>query len=126
MVALPPTHGTASLVLSHKAQLQLGLTWEGRIVGMNFAEGKIPSIPTNPLLLKNLSAMGSLSLYQEEDFPIYSSTISSIPQYFQEENTHPHVGTFFKLEKVETRFLNEAFNHVLQNKATGKVIISMK
>lgn len=104
-----------------KAALQ-SLAWEGRIVVMGFAGGKIPSIPANLLLLKNVSAMGVYcSRYQQEDFPLFSSAISSVLQYCQEGKIHPHIGAVFKLEEV-----NEAFNHVLQRKSTGKVIISMK
>ncbi|KAM9187030.1 quinone oxidoreductase-like protein 2 [Mergus octosetaceus] len=104
-----------------KAALQ-SLAWEGRIVVMGFAGGKIPSIPANLLLLKNVSAMGVYcSRYQQEDFPLFSSAISSILQYCQEGKIYPHIGAVFNLEEV-----NEAFNHVLQRKSTGKVIISMK
>lgn len=104
-----------------KAVLQ-SLAWEGRIVVMGFAGGKIPSIPANLLLLKNVSAMGVYwSRYQQEDFPLFSSAMSSLLQYGREGKIHPHIGAVFKLEEV-----NEAFNHVLQRKSTGKVIISMK
>ncbi|KAM7107041.1 LOW QUALITY PROTEIN: quinone oxidoreductase-like protein 2 [Ciconia maguari] len=96
------------------------LAWEGRIVGIGFTRGKIPSIPTNLLLLR-VSATGVYwSQHQEVDFPIFSSTISSIPQYCQEGNIHPCVGAVFKPEEV-----NKAFNHMLQCKS-GKVINSMK
>ncbi|KAM6128758.1 LOW QUALITY PROTEIN: quinone oxidoreductase-like protein 2 [Phoenicopterus ruber ruber] len=87
------------------------LGWEGRIVGMGLSRRKIPSIPTNPLLLQNMSATGAYQV-DEDDFPIFSSIISSIPQYCQEENIHLHVGALFKLEEV-----NEAFNHMLQHKS---------
>ncbi|OXB54763.1 hypothetical protein ASZ78_001488 [Callipepla squamata] len=98
------------------------LAWEGRIVVMGFAGGKIPSIPANLLLLKNVSAMGVYwSRYQQEDFPLFSSAMSSLLQYCQDGKIHPHIGAVFKLEEV-----NEAFNHVRQRKSTGKVIISMK
>ncbi|NXL94129.1 QORL2 protein, partial [Alectura lathami] len=104
-----------------KAALQ-SLAWEGRIVVMGFAGGKIPSIPANLLLLKNVSAMGVYwGRYQQEEFPLFSSAMSSLLQYCQEGKIHPHIGAVFKLEEV-----NEAFNHVLQRNSTGKVIISMK
>uniref|UniRef100_A0A8V0YAM4 Enoyl reductase (ER) domain-containing protein n=1 Tax=Gallus gallus TaxID=9031 RepID=A0A8V0YAM4_CHICK len=104
-----------------KAVLQ-SLAWEGRIVVMGFAGGKIPSIPANLLLLKNVSAMGVYwSRYQQEDFPLFSSAMSSLLQYGREGKIRPYIGAVFKLEEV-----NEAFNHVLQRKSTGKVIISMK
>lgn len=68
---------------------------------MGFAGGKIPSIPANLLLLKNVSAMGVYcSRYQQEDFPLFSSAISSVLQYCQEGKIHPHIGAVFKLEEV--------------------------
>lgn len=82
------------------------LAWEGRIVVMGFAGGKIPSIPANLLLLKNVSAMGVYwSRYQQEDFPLFSSAMSSLLQYGREGKIRPYIGAVFKLEEV----------HVAQN-----------
>lgn len=68
---------------------------------MGFAGGKIPSIPANLLLLKNVSAMGVYwGRYQQEDFPLFSSAMSSLLQYCQERKIHPHIGAVFKLEEV--------------------------
>ncbi|XP_060088467.1 quinone oxidoreductase-like protein 2 [Heteronotia binoei] len=97
------------------------LAWEGRIVVVGFAGGMIPSIPANLLLLKNISALGLYwGRYRNQDFPVFSSALSSALQYCQEKRIHPHIGAVFKLEEV-----NEAFAHVTQRKSTGKVIISV-
>uniref|UniRef100_A0A8C8RCB4 Enoyl reductase (ER) domain-containing protein n=1 Tax=Pelusios castaneus TaxID=367368 RepID=A0A8C8RCB4_9SAUR len=98
------------------------LAWEGRIVVVGFAGGAIPSVPANLLLLKNVSALGVYwGRYREEDFPVFSSSISSALWYCQERRIRPHLGAVFKLEEV-----NEAFSRVTQRKSTGKVIISVK
>ncbi|XP_043376642.1 quinone oxidoreductase-like protein 2 isoform X3 [Chelonia mydas] len=98
------------------------LAWEGRIVVVGFAGGAIPSVPANLLLLKNVSALGVFwGRYREEDFPVFSSSLSSALWYCQERRIQPHVGAVFKLEEV-----NEAFSRVTQRKSTGKVVISMK
>ncbi|XP_075792995.1 quinone oxidoreductase-like protein 2 isoform X1 [Pelodiscus sinensis] len=98
------------------------LAWEGRIVVVGFAGGAIPSVPANLLLLKNVSALGVFwGRYREEDFPVFSSSLSSALWYCQERRIRPHVGAVFKLEEV-----NEAFSRVTQRKSTGKVIISTK
>ncbi|XP_054837577.1 quinone oxidoreductase-like protein 2 [Eublepharis macularius] len=97
------------------------LAWEGRIVVVGFAGGTIPSIPANLLLLKNISALGLYwGRYRDQDFPVFSSALSSALRYCQEGRIQPHVGAVFKLEEV-----NEAFAHVTQRKSTGKVIISV-
>ncbi|XP_041519044.1 quinone oxidoreductase-like protein 2 isoform X2 [Microtus oregoni] len=98
------------------------LAWEGRIVVLGFAGGKIASLPTNLLLLKNISAVGLFwGRYQQQDFALFSKSMSSALQYCQQGLIHPHVGTVFKLEKV-----NEAFLHVIQRRSTGKVLLSLK
>lgn len=98
------------------------LAWEGRIVVVGFAGGAIPSVPANLLLLKNVSALGVFwGRYREEDFPVFSSSISSALWYCQERLIQPHVGAVFNLEEV-----NEAFSRVTQRKSTGKVVISIK
>ncbi|XP_049991331.1 quinone oxidoreductase-like protein 2 isoform X1 [Alexandromys fortis] len=98
------------------------LAWEGRIVVLGFAGGKIASLPTNLLLLKNISAVGLFwGRYQQQDFALFSKSMSSALQYCQQGLIHPHVGAVFKLEKV-----NEAFLHVIQRRSTGKVLLSLK
>ncbi|XP_026643430.1 quinone oxidoreductase-like protein 2 isoform X2 [Microtus ochrogaster] len=98
------------------------LAWEGRIVVLGFAGGKIASLPTNLLLLKNISAVGLFwGRYQQQDFALFSKSMSSALQYCQQGLIHPHVGAVFKLDKV-----NEAFLHVIQRRSTGKVLLSLK
>ncbi|KAM6456516.1 quinone oxidoreductase-like protein 2 isoform 1-T1 [Liasis olivaceus] len=97
------------------------LAFEGRIVVVGFAGGTIPSIPANILLLKNISALGLFwGRYRDEEFPIFSSTITSALSYYQDGQIQPYIGRVFKLEEV-----NEAFAHVTQRKSTGKVVISI-
>ncbi|XP_061490185.1 quinone oxidoreductase-like protein 2 isoform X2 [Rhineura floridana] len=97
------------------------LAWEGRIVVVGFAGGTIPSIPANLLLLKNISALGLYwGRYQYQDFPVFSSALSSALLYCHKGQIQPHVGAVFTLEEV-----NEAFAYVMQRKSTGKVVISV-
>lgn len=98
------------------------LAWEGRIVVLGFAGGNIASLPSNLLLLKNISAMGLYwGRYQHQDFALFSKSLSSALQYCQQGLIHPHTGAVFKLEKI-----NDAFLHVIQRKSTGKVLLSLK
>nr|XP_025733292.1 quinone oxidoreductase-like protein 2 isoform X7 [Callorhinus ursinus] len=92
------------------------LAWEGRIVVVGFAGGTIASVPANLLLLKNVSAVGLYwGRYKEQNFPVFSRTLSSALQYCQQGRIQPHIGAVFKLEEV-----NDAFLHVIQRKSTGK------
>ncbi|XP_057585526.1 quinone oxidoreductase-like protein 2 isoform X2 [Hippopotamus amphibius kiboko] len=83
------------------------LAWEGRIVVVGFAGGNIASLPTNLLLLKNISAMGLYwSRYRDRNFPLFSRSLSSIIQYCQEGRIQPHVGAVFKLEEARSRMVH--------------------
>ncbi|XP_059136800.1 quinone oxidoreductase-like protein 2 [Peromyscus eremicus] len=98
------------------------LAWEGRIVVLGFAGGNIASLPSNLLLLKNISAMGLYwGRYQHQDFALFSKSMSSALQYCQQGLIQPHTGAVFELEKI-----NDAFHHVMQRKSTGKVLLSLK
>ncbi|XP_051868999.1 quinone oxidoreductase-like protein 2 [Pristis pectinata] len=97
------------------------LSWEGRIVVVGFAGGNIPTVPANQLLLKNVAAMGVYwGKYQDVDYPVFSRSIMSVIQFCKEGRIRPRVGAVFKMQQV-----NEAFQHVLQRKSIGKVIITM-
>lgn len=81
--------------------LPVSLAWEGRIVVLGFAGGSIASVPANLLLLKNISAMGLYwGRYQDQDFPVFSRSLSSALQYCQQGRIRPYVGSVFKLEEV--------------------------
>ncbi|XP_040840137.1 quinone oxidoreductase-like protein 2 [Ochotona curzoniae] len=98
------------------------LAWEGRILVLGFAGGNIASLPTNLLLLKNVSAMGmAWDSYKDRNFPVFYGSLASALQYCQQGRLRPYVGRVFKLEEV-----NDAFLHVLQRKSTGKVLLSLK
>ncbi|XP_072504658.1 quinone oxidoreductase-like protein 2 [Notamacropus eugenii] len=98
------------------------LAWEGRLVVIGFAGGSILSIPSNLLLVKNVSAMGVYwTRYQKENFTVFSRYMSSALQYCKEGSIRPYIGSVFKLEEI-----NDAFEHVTQRKTTGKVLLSVK
>nr|KAF6413638.1 hypothetical protein HJG59_009811 [Molossus molossus] len=76
------------------------LAWEGRIVVVGFAGGNIASVSANLLLLKNISAMGVYwGRYRDQNFPVFSRSLSSALQYCQEGRIQPHIGVVFKLEE---------------------------
>ncbi|XP_073903487.1 quinone oxidoreductase-like protein 2 isoform X1 [Castor canadensis] len=78
------------------------LAWEGRIVVLGFAGGSIASVPSNLLLLKNISAMGLyFGQYKQENFTVFSKSMSSALQYCQQGRIQPHIGAVFKLEEVK-------------------------
>lgn len=74
---------------------------------LGFAGGNIASVPSNLLLLKNISAMGLYwGRYQHQDFAVFSKSMSTALQYCQQGLIHPHTGAVFKLEKVRQHLRN--------------------
>lgn len=68
---------------------------------VGFAGGTIASVPANLLLLKNISAMGLYySQYKNQNFPVFSKSMSSALQYCQQGRIQPYIGAVFKLEEV--------------------------
>lgn len=97
------------------------LKWEGRIVVVGFAGGNIASVPTNQLLLKNVSALGVYwGRYRKMDPPLFSWSISTVLQHCQAARIQPYVGAVYKLENV-----NEAFAYVAKRQSMGKVVLEL-
>lgn len=97
------------------------LKWEGRIVVVGFAGGNIASVPTNQLLLKNVSALGvSWGRYGKMNPPLFSWSISTVLQHCQAARIQPYVGAVYKLENV-----NEAFAYVAKRQSMGKVVLEL-
>ncbi|XP_078498185.1 quinone oxidoreductase-like protein 2 [Lissotriton helveticus] len=97
------------------------LKWEGRIVVVGFAGGNIASVPTNQLLLRNVSALGVFwGRYRKMDPPLFSWSISTVLQHCQEARIQPYVGAVFNLENV-----NNAFAFVAKRQSMGKVVIEL-
>lgn len=58
-------------------------------------------MPTNLLLLKNVSAMGmAWDSYKDRNFPVFYGSLASALQYCQQGRLRPYVGRVFKLEEV--------------------------
>eukprot|EP00062_Callorhinchus_milii_P017350 gi/632969605/ref/XP_007901172.1/ PREDICTED: tRNA modification GTPase GTPBP3, mitochondrial [Callorhinchus milii] len=76
------------------------LSWEGRILVVGFAGGKIPSVPANLLLLKNIAVKGVYwGKYGQRCFPVFSRSIGSAIQYAQEGRTKPLIGAIYKMQQ---------------------------
>lgn len=97
------------------------LSYEGRILTIGYATGKIPQIPANLVLLKSASVIGAwFGEYKQQNKEVFNETINDVIRLYAEGKINPHIGQIFPLSQI-----NEAFGYVLSRKSTGKVIVTM-
>ena len=98
------------------------INWGGRLLVVGFASGDIADIPANLTLLKSSSVVGvfwGASLAQEAK--ANQDNFQQLFQWTMEGKIRPHVCARYPLEQVA-----DAMNLLLQRKAVGKVVLTMK
>ena len=95
------------------------LGWNGRIVIVGFASGKIPSIPSNRLLLNNANAYGLYwgELAYREPKKI-GDDYNKIAKWYKEGKINPTISKKLKLDKAY-----EALSLLVERKVSGKIIL---
>ncbi len=98
---------------------------EGRILPIGFASGKIPEVPANILLVKNISVcglyMGYYKIDQRERFePLVRGIFEQLGHWYEKGVIEPHVSTTFPLEQTA-----DAFAAVLDRGNIGHVVVTM-
>ena len=96
------------------------LRWEGRIVIVGFAAGKIQQIPANLLLVKNISAVGLYwGEYRNRDPELVREWFDTLSQWYAAGKIKPHVSHVLPAEKV-----GAAMDMLIQRKSTGKIVLT--
>jgi NADPH2:quinone reductase len=97
------------------------VAWEGRIVIIGFASGRIPQIPANIALVKNLSIIGFYwGSYQSRKPELLQQSFAQLFRWFEEGKLNPHVSQRFDLKEV-----SNALELMRQRRSTGKVVLTM-
>jgi len=97
------------------------LAWEGRILVIGFAAGRIPEIPANRLLLKSASAVGLYwGAYRKNDPKVIADSFVTLLRWFEEGKLKPHVSHTFDMGEV-----GPAMRMLLDRRSTGKVVLTM-
>lgn len=98
------------------------MAWKGRYLVIGFASGPIPSIPLNLTLLKGCSLVGVFwGRFTGEEPEVNLSNIHELWALFAEGKLNPVVTDVFPIEQYE-----DAFNCLIERRARGKVIITMR
>jgi NADPH:quinone reductase len=94
--------------------------WEGRMIIIGFAGGRVPQIPANLLLVKNVSAIGFYwGAYRAKDPARVRASFDMLLGWVAEGRLRPHVSESFALEDAA-----KAIRVLQSRKATGKVVLT--
>lgn len=95
------------------------LAYEGKLLTLGYASGKVPSIPANVLLLKNASVHGVYwGSYFEKMPEVFQHSVTSVLKLWKEGRITPHVGKIFPLSQI-----NDALEFVSSRQSIGKVVL---
>ena len=95
------------------------IAFEGRLIVIGFAGGRVPQIPANHLMVKNVDAIGfNFGAYLEKAPAVTREAFSELAGWYVEGRIRPYVSDRFK--GVETP---AAIAHVMERRARGKAVV---
>ena len=97
------------------------IAWNGRILIIGFAGGKIPQIPANILMVKNIAAIGvHWGSYRTHQPDRLADSFAQLFQWYSQGHLRPLVSATVPLEEA-----GQALQELLARKSTGKVVLSI-
>jgi NADPH2:quinone reductase len=95
------------------------IAWGGRIIVIGFAAGRVPQIPANIVLVKNIDVIGFYwGSYQAHKPELLRGSFAQLFRWFQEGKLRPHVSHRLPLDHAA-----EALSLLQQRRSTGKVVL---
>ncbi|HJT05661.1 MAG TPA: NADPH:quinone oxidoreductase family protein [Stellaceae bacterium] len=96
------------------------IAWEGRIIVIGFAAGRIPQIPANLVLVKNIDVIGFFwGSYRRYKPLLMTESYQQLFRWFEAGKLKPHISHRLPLNEVAT-----AFELLKTRKSTGKVVLT--
>ncbi len=97
-----------------------GMGWGGRLLIIGFANGEIPKLALNLLLLKEGEAIGVFwGAWTQRDPAGHAANVARLMHWFTEGKIRPHIGGAFPLNQAK-----DAIDAVMSRRAHGKIIIT--
>lgn len=98
------------------------IAWGGRIIIIGFASGRIPQVPANIALVKNIDVIGLYwGSYQKHKPELVRQSFAKLFGWFDEGKLKPHISHKFDLREVA-----QAMNLLRERKSTGKVVLTTR
>jgi NADPH2:quinone reductase len=95
------------------------LAWRGRLLVIGFANGEIPKIPANLLLLKSISAVGVFwGEFTRREPAANARLMAELFGWLAQGRLRPHVSHVYPLAETPA-----ALDALLQRRAVGKLVI---
>ncbi len=96
-----------------------GMAWGGRLLVVGFANGEIPKLPLNLLLLREGEAIGVFwGSFTQRDPARHEQNIAQLMQWVEEGKLRPHIGGTYGLTQVK-----DALADVMERRAHGKIVL---
>jgi len=99
-----------------------GIAWEGRLVVIGFASGRIPQVPASLALVKNCDIIGVYwGSYRARRPNQVRRSFATLLDWYSAGKLHPHVS-----HRLDLADAARAMALLVERKATGKVILTTK
>lgn len=97
------------------------INWDGRLLVIGFASGRIPEAPANLVLIKGCSIIGVFwGAFAAREPQNNRANFAALLALYEQGRLKPHVSTTFPLDQVP-----QAMQALLSRKTTGKVVIKV-
>jgi NADPH2:quinone reductase len=98
------------------------IAWEGRLIVIGFAGGRIPQIPANLVLVKNIDVIGFFwGSYRRHKPELMAQSYHQLFRWFDEGKLKPHISHRLPLAEVA-----QALELLKTRKSTGKVVLTVR
>jgi len=96
------------------------INWNGRLLVVGFASGRIPQLPVNLVLLKGCSVVGVFwGAFTGREPEANARNLDTLGQWYEQGKLKPYVCKTYPLERV-----GEALNDILERRAKGKIVLT--
>ena len=96
------------------------INWNGRVLVIGFASGRIPSLPTNLALLKGCSVVGVFwGAFTAREPEANAENLAELGRWVEDRTIKPYVCKTFPLERVA-----EALTAIERREARGKIVLT--
>jgi len=97
------------------------INWDGRLLVIGFASGRIPEAPANLALLKNCSIVGVFwGAWTERDPQANRGNVAQLFQWYREGKLKPHISHSFKLNEA-----SDALYALINREVVGKAVVEI-
>ncbi len=98
------------------------IAWEGRLLVIGFADGRIPQLPINLALVKNMSVVGVYwGGYSARQPRVITDSLRTLLAWYAEGKIKPYISQTYPLAEAAT-----ALNNLMQRQSTGKVVLTIR